>query len=72
MNKTVSLVVTLVLTMILAYMVPIVAHSACFTPPSGLVSWWGGDNNTLDIVGTNHATLNGATYALGKSNQTCC
>jgi hypothetical protein len=72
MNKTVSLVVTLVLTMILAYAVPMAADAACVAPPSGLVSWWGGDNNTLDIVGTNHATLNGATYAPGKSNQTCC
>ena len=38
--------------------------------PPGLVSWWGGDNNALDIVGTNNGTLHGsATYAVGKVGQ---
>ncbi len=23
-------------------------------PPSGLVSWWPGDGNAFDVVGTNH------------------
>ncbi len=42
----------------------------CTPPPSGLVSWWGGDNNALDIVGTNNGTLmNGATYGAGKVGQ---
>ena len=40
---------------------------ACVTPPSGLVSWWPGDGNTVDIVGPNDGSLlNGATFAPGK------
>ena len=42
----------------------------CFAPPSNMVSWWGGDNNALDMVGTNNGTLQGgATYASGKVGQ---
>ena len=38
----------------------------CVPPPSGMVSWWPGDNNSDDIVGTNNGTLqNGATFAAG-------
>ncbi|MBU4029984.1 MAG: LamG domain-containing protein [Proteobacteria bacterium] len=43
---------------------------ACTPPPANMVSWWGGDNNTLDMVGTNHGTLvNGVTYAAGMVSQ---
>jgi hypothetical protein len=39
----------------------------CTTAPSGLVSWWTGDDNPFDRQGTNHGTLvNGATFAPGK------
>jgi len=42
----------------------------CVTPPSGLVSWWPGDDNANDIQGSNHGTLqNGATFAAGKVGQ---
>jgi hypothetical protein len=35
-------------------------------PPSGLVSWWTGDNSGIDLIGGNDATLlNGASYAAG-------
>ena len=45
-------------------------HPACTPPPSGLVSWWGGDNNTLDLVGANHgALMNEAGYGPGKVAQ---
>ncbi len=38
----------------------------CTPPPSGMVSWWGGDNNALDMIGGNNGTLmGGATYASG-------
>lgn len=38
----------------------------CVTPPSGLVSWWPGDGNAVDIVDNNHGALqNGATFAPG-------
>ncbi len=40
--------------------------AGCISPPSGLVSWWPGDVNALDIVGPNDGTLfNGATFAPG-------
>jgi hypothetical protein len=39
----------------------------CATPPSGMVSWYTGDDNPFDIFGTNHGTLvGGATFAAGK------
>lgn len=39
----------------------------CVTPPSGMISWWPGDNNANDIQDGNHGTLqNGATFAAGK------
>ncbi|MBI2834589.1 MAG: LamG domain-containing protein [Acidobacteria bacterium] len=39
----------------------------CTAPPSGLVSWWPGDDDASDIVDSNHGTLqNGATFASGK------
>jgi len=42
----------------------------CIPAASGLVSWWGGDNNALDRIGTNNGTLmNGATFAAGKVGQ---
>jgi len=46
------------------------AEPVCTPPPSGMVSWWGGDGNANDIIGTNHGTLvNGATFAPGKVGQ---
>jgi hypothetical protein len=32
---------------------------SCDPPPSGLVSWWAGDGNALDIESTNNGTLQG-------------
>jgi hypothetical protein len=38
--------------------------------PAGLVSWWPGDGNPNDIVGTRHGTLrNGAAFAPGIFGQ---
>ena len=49
---------------------PVNSWSDCTAPPSGQVSWWGGDNNALDMIGTNNGTLmNGATFAAGKVGQ---
>ena len=36
----------------------------CVSPPLGLVSWWPGDRNLNDIVGTNNGTLTGSTTFL--------
>jgi hypothetical protein len=42
----------------------------CDPPPSGLVSWWPGNGNTLDIEGTNNGTAEGnLTYAAGEVGQ---
>ena len=39
---------------------------ACTPPPSGLVSWWRGEGNTLDAAGSNHgAAQNGLGYLAG-------
>ncbi|MGB2715170.1 MAG: Ig-like domain-containing protein [Vicinamibacterales bacterium] len=41
-----------------------------WSPLAGLTSWWRGDGNALDAVGTNHGTLqNGAAYATGQFGQ---
>jgi hypothetical protein len=43
-----------------------VTQVSCVPPPSGMVNWWPGDSNTLDIVGGNNGTINGSvTYASG-------
>ena len=42
----------------------------CVPPPPGLVSWWPGDGDASDLVGTNDGTLfNGATFAAGRVHQ---
>jgi len=49
---------------------PVNSWSDCTAPPSGLVSWWGGDNNALDMVGINDGVLQGdAAYAAGRVGQ---
>ena len=30
------------------------SFAVCTDAPTGMVSWWGGDNNALDITGKNH------------------
>ncbi len=42
----------------------------CVNPPSGLVSWWPGEDNANDIQSSNHGVLqNGAAFATGKVGQ---
>ncbi|HLZ54003.1 MAG TPA: LamG-like jellyroll fold domain-containing protein, partial [Verrucomicrobiae bacterium] len=42
----------------------------CVPPPAGLVSWWPGEGNADDIVGTNNGTLvDGVTFAAGRVGQ---
>ena len=44
--------------------------TACLNPPSGIVSWWPGDGNSNDIIGSNNGSLqNGAGFAQGKVGQ---
>ncbi len=43
---------------------------SCVAPPPGMVAWWPGDGNALDIAGANAATLvGGAGYAAGRVSQ---
>jgi hypothetical protein len=43
---------------------------ACAPQPPNMVSWWRGENNPLDLVGTNHGSLvNGASFAAGRVGQ---
>lgn len=46
--------------------------AAPVAPPSGLVSWWRGEGNGLDVLGANNATLHSATsfaFVSGKVGQ---
>jgi len=46
------------------------APVSCISAPSGLVSWWPGDGNANDIVGSNNGTLqNGTAFTTGKVGQ---
>src|SRR5436190_17994618 len=42
--------------------------AACVNPPSGLVSWWPGEGNGNDIVGSNSATAN-VSFSPGEVGQ---
>ncbi len=47
-----------------------VLQPPCVAAPPGLVGWWTGDGNTVDIAGDNSGTLqNGATYGNGEVGQ---
>ena len=39
------------------------------TLPSGLISWWNADGNTLDVTGLNPASSSGQTYGTGRFGQ---
>ena len=42
----------------------------CALKPTGLVSWWPGEGNANDIIGTNHGILqNGTTFGIGEVGQ---
>jgi uncharacterized protein YjdB len=48
----------------------IVFQPPCVTAPPGLVGWWTGEGNTVDIAGNNSGTLQkGATYSNGEVGQ---
>ena len=43
---------------------------ACVSAPPGMIGWWTGDGNTVDIAGSNSGTLqNGAAYGGGEVGQ---
>lgn len=46
------------------------ASAQCSAELPGIASWWSGDNNANDLVGTNNGTLmGGSSYALGEVGQ---
>jgi lysophospholipase L1-like esterase len=47
-----------------------ITPTACTPPPPNMVSWWPGDGNADDLVGTNHGTLEGGvTFVEGQVGQ---
>ena len=45
-------------------------NGQCISPPAGVVGWWPGDGNCLNVVGTNNGTANGAvSFAPGMVGQ---
>ena len=47
-----------------------VSQPQCTSAPPGIVGWWTGDGNTVDIAGSNSGALqNGAAYANGEVGQ---
>jgi uncharacterized protein YjdB len=47
-----------------------VSQPSCTAAPPGLVGWWTGDSNTVDIAGNNSGVpQNGATYGGGEVGQ---
>jgi len=62
--------ISVALVLVSIFLVGAESVAVCLDPPSGMVSWWPGDGNALDIIGPNDGTLeNGATFALGKVGQ---
>ncbi|HXT39234.1 MAG TPA: LamG-like jellyroll fold domain-containing protein, partial [Candidatus Angelobacter sp.] len=50
--------------------VSVAANSGCVAPPSGLISWWKGEGNGMDSVGSNNGALEGnAAFAPGLVGQ---
>ena len=46
------------------------APGSCVLPPAGLVSWWPGDGNADDIIGSRNGTLvGGVTFTTGEVGQ---
>lgn len=43
--------------------------AACVPPSSGLVDWWPGEGNALDLQGTNNGTFTDPQYAPGEVGQ---
>ena len=48
-----------------AVIVTINPAPVCVQPPFGLVSWWPGDGDAADIVGSNNGTVHGGAFAMG-------
>ena len=48
----------------------VIAAPPCVPPPAGLVSWWRGEGEATDTIGTNNGVLEGAVgFAAGEVDQ---
>ena len=48
----------------------VIPASSCTPPPSGLISWWPGEGNGNDIIGTNNGSpTGGISYSNGEVGQ---
>lgn len=66
MNRTTRFVSVAIFAMVGGSCMASVRPPACVTPPSGLVSWWPGDGDSRDVVGSSDGVLrNGATFGEG-------
>ena len=62
--------ILLVFSVMVFILLPFIVHAQCVQPPTSMVSWWPGDGDANDLVGTNTGTLmNGATFAAGMVSQ---
>src|SRR6516225_7620918 len=43
--------------------------ATCAPPVSGIVSWWPGEGNALDIQGTNNGTFTNPIFSAGEVGQ---
>ena len=47
-----------------------IAYAQCTPPPAGMVGWWQGEGNALDLAGINSGTVQGGNnYTTGKVGQ---
>lgn len=46
-----------------------VSQPSCTVPPAGLIDWWTGDGNVVDLAGNNSGTLQNAAYGGGEVAQ---
>ncbi len=66
----VPLIVTMLIQPLLAFTPMVARATACVAAPSGAASWWTGDGTSADILGGNHASLQGGpSYAAAKVGQ---
>src|SRR5207249_7306878 len=50
-----------------------ITPTACLSTPSGLMAWYGGENNANDLQGNSNATmLGGATFTAGEAGKAFC
>jgi concanavalin A-like lectin/glucanase superfamily protein/immunoglobulin I-set domain protein len=48
----------------------LLAQGGCVSPPSGLVAWWPGNGNAVDVIGSNNGSLVGnVTFTNGEVGQ---